>query len=141
MTPLVVITPSASSHPFEKKMLLVEEPMRLGRLAKDWKDSHAVEPENGFFDTPCVSRSHAMIWFEGGTFWIVDTKSSTGTFLNDKRIGLEKQEIKFGDEMRLGYLAEKQGEIIRPVIGLLKMYVREKSEDSEDTDCGSKKGT
>ena len=37
-------------------------------------------------DDPLASRVHATVWEDGGTLFILDEKSSNGTFVNGKRI-------------------------------------------------------
>ncbi|OMH84183.1 E3 ubiquitin-protein ligase DMA2 [Zancudomyces culisetae] len=59
------------------------------------------------FKSKVVSRSHAEIWTEGGVFYIKDTKSSSGTFLNNMRLcppGVESRpfQLKDGDTLQLG---------------------------------------
>jgi pSer/pThr/pTyr-binding forkhead associated (FHA) protein len=60
------------------------------------------------FKSKVVSRAHAEIWVEaGGKFYIKDTKSSSGTFLNHVRLSPANQEskpflIKDGDILQLG---------------------------------------
>ncbi|KAF8625879.1 hypothetical protein AX15_005152 [Amanita polypyramis BW_CC] len=60
------------------------------------------------FKSKVVSRAHAEIWAEkGGKFFIRDTKSSSGTFLNHIRLSLANQEsrpfqLKDGDILQLG---------------------------------------
>jgi hypothetical protein len=60
------------------------------------------------FKSKVVSRAHAEIWAEtGGKFWIKDTKSSSGTFLNHVRLSAANSEsrpfeIKDGDVLQLG---------------------------------------
>jgi len=60
------------------------------------------------FKSKVVSRGHAEIWCEnGGTFFLRDTKSSSGTFLNHIRLsapGVESRphRIKDGDVVQLG---------------------------------------
>ena len=55
-----------------------------------------------------VSRAHAEIWCEpGGKFYIKDTKSSSGTFLNHMRLSHSNVDskpfaIKDGDVLQLG---------------------------------------
>ncbi|CAG8443192.1 6200_t:CDS:2 [Funneliformis caledonium] len=64
-------------------------------------------PNRVTFKSKVVSRGHAEIWCEGGKFFIRDTKSSSGTFLNHNRLsapGLESKAIplKDGDVVQLG---------------------------------------
>ncbi|KAG2028359.1 SMAD/FHA domain-containing protein, partial [Suillus americanus] len=59
------------------------------------------------FDTKVLSRVHAEIWSDNGKFYIKDTKSSSGTFLNHVRLspaGSESKphELKDGDIVQLG---------------------------------------
>ncbi|KAF9442338.1 hypothetical protein P691DRAFT_779454 [Macrolepiota fuliginosa MF-IS2] len=60
------------------------------------------------FRSKVVSRAHAEIWVEGGgKFYIRDTKSSSGTFLNHVRLSAANMEsrpfqIKDGDILQLG---------------------------------------
>jgi pSer/pThr/pTyr-binding forkhead associated (FHA) protein len=60
------------------------------------------------FKSKVVSRAHAEIWVEkGGKFYIKDTKSSSGTFLNHVRLSPANQEsrpfqLKDGDILQLG---------------------------------------
>ncbi|TFL01164.1 hypothetical protein BDV98DRAFT_91334 [Pterulicium gracile] len=60
------------------------------------------------FRSKVVSRAHAEIWVDQeGKFWIKDTKSSSGTFLNHVRLSLAGQEsrgfvVRDGDVVQLG---------------------------------------
>ena len=60
------------------------------------------------FKSKVVSRAHAEIWVEaGGKFYIKDTKSSSGTFLNHVRLSpanteSRANELKDGDLLQLG---------------------------------------
>jgi pSer/pThr/pTyr-binding forkhead associated (FHA) protein len=60
------------------------------------------------FKSKVVSRAHAEVWVEaGGKFFIKDTKSSSGTFLNHVRLSPANSEsrahqIKDGDILQLG---------------------------------------
>ncbi|KAJ1733239.1 hypothetical protein LPJ72_002967 [Coemansia sp. Benny D160-2] len=59
------------------------------------------------FRSKVVSRSHAEIWTDGGSFFIKDTKSSSGTFLNHMRLsppGVESRPhpLHDGDILQLG---------------------------------------
>ena len=60
------------------------------------------------FRSKVVSRVHAEVWCEpGGRFYIKDTKSTSGTFLNDVRLSATSWdsrpfELKDGDTLQLG---------------------------------------
>ena len=59
---------------------------------------------------PSVSRFHAQILFEDGTFCLVDTESKTGTFVNGKRI--LRHELRDQDRIRLGEDQEQEIQFI-----------------------------
>jgi hypothetical protein len=51
-------------------------------------------------DNLAVSGHHAKVTQEGGSFFIEDTGSTNGTFLNDVRV--EKRRLQHGDQIRVG---------------------------------------
>ena len=51
-------------------------------------------------DRPSVSRHHAELRTEGGTTWIFDLASSTGTVGNGRKV--QHRALRHGDVMRLG---------------------------------------
>ncbi|KAG2182553.1 hypothetical protein INT43_007484 [Umbelopsis isabellina] len=64
-------------------------------------------PNRITFKSKVVSRGHAEIWTEQGKFYIKDTKSSSGTFLNHIRLSPPNSEsrpfqLKDGDVVQLG---------------------------------------
>ncbi|KAJ8586407.1 hypothetical protein M405DRAFT_358711 [Rhizopogon salebrosus TDB-379] len=72
----------------------------LGALAK-------VATDKVTFKSKVVSRAHAEIWSDNGKFYIKDTKSSSGTFLNELRLSPAGSESKpyqlmDGDIVQLG---------------------------------------
>ncbi|KAF8532416.1 hypothetical protein JB92DRAFT_2688598 [Gautieria morchelliformis] len=83
-----------------------EPPLRIGRFTDRSTHSGA----NGTklaFKSKVVSRGHAEVWFDSGSFYIKDTKSSSGTFLNHIRLSSPNTEsrpypIKDGDVLQLG---------------------------------------
>jgi len=72
----------ANSHPFEERTLALDQPVKIGRLLAKAK----VSPHNGIFDCKVLSRNHALLWHENGKFFLQDTKSSNGTFVNNHRL-------------------------------------------------------
>jgi pSer/pThr/pTyr-binding forkhead associated (FHA) protein len=62
---------------------------------------------------PSLSRLHATIFREGGDIWILDEKSSNGTFVNGERVSPEKK-LKDGDEILLGSDTRIYVEIAQP---------------------------
>ncbi|KAI8150139.1 SMAD/FHA domain-containing protein [Fennellomyces sp. T-0311] len=64
-------------------------------------------PNRISFRNKVISRHHAVIWTEGSKFYIRDTKSSSGTFLNNERLSFANKEsrefrLKDGDILQLG---------------------------------------
>jgi phosphoserine phosphatase RsbU/P len=77
---------------------------------------------------PYVSRRHAEILFEGGSFYIVDPGSRHGTFVNGMRVTRQKlannDAIHFGTMdgplLRFGVQAARSGSTLRELLGPLK---------------------
>lgn len=86
--------------------------MRIGRFTDRTGMGIAAANASGSnklaFKSKVVSRAHAEIWVEaGGRFFIKDTKSSSGTFLNHVRLSpanteSRPSELKDGDLLQLG---------------------------------------
>ena len=85
------------------------QPLRIGRFNERPHSSHPAPSELRLaFKSKVVSRTHAEIWCEpSGQFFIRDTKSSSGTFLNHIRLSAPNHEsrphpLKDGDVVQLG---------------------------------------
>lgn len=92
-----------NSHPFEERTLALDQPVKIGRLLAKAK----VSPYNGIFDCKVLSRNHALLWHENGKFFLQDTKSSNGTFVNNHRLSKsgeesKPQEVFSGDVVQFG---------------------------------------
>lgn len=89
-----------------------DAPLRIGRFTDrsgmGIAAANAAGSNKLAFKSKVVSRAHAEIWVEaGGRFFIKDTKSSSGTFLNHVRLSpanteSRPSEIKDGDLLQLG---------------------------------------
>lgn len=89
-----------------------EPPLRIGRFTDrsglGIAAANALGSNKLAFKSKVVSRAHAEIWAEtGGRFFIKDTKSSSGTFLNHVRLSpanteSRPNEIRDGDLLQLG---------------------------------------
>lgn len=55
-------------------------------------------------DNQTISRLHAVITRENGNFYIVDSDSTCGTFVNNQKIGSEPFQLVAGDIIRLADL-------------------------------------
>ena len=89
-----------------------DPPLRIGRFTDrsglGIAAANAMGSNKLAFKSKVVSRAHAEIWVEaGGKFFIRDTKSSSGTFLNHVRLSpanneSRAHELKDGDLLQLG---------------------------------------
>jgi E3 ubiquitin-protein ligase DMA1/2 len=88
-----------------------DPPLRIGRFTDrsglGLAAVNALGSNKLAFKSKVVSRAHAEIWVEGAGFFIKDTKSSSGTFLNHIRLSPANTEsrphqIKDGDILQLG---------------------------------------
>ncbi|KAG2354177.1 hypothetical protein BDR07DRAFT_1430280 [Suillus spraguei] len=86
-------------------------PLRIGRFTDrsgiGLAVVNALNTNKLAFKSKVVSRAHAEIWADNGKFYIKDTKSSSGTFLNHLRLspaGSESKphQLKDGDIVQLG---------------------------------------
>lgn len=88
-----------------------DPPLRIGRFTDrsgiGLNAANLLSSNKLAFKSKVVSRSHAEIWLESGKFFIRDTKSSSGTFLNHLRLspaGHESRpyQLRDGDVLQLG---------------------------------------
>ncbi|KAG0701817.1 hypothetical protein DFH29DRAFT_999894 [Suillus ampliporus] len=88
-----------------------DTPLRIGRFTDrsgiGLAAVNALNTNKLAFKSKVVSRAHAEIWSDNGKFYIKDTKSSSGTFLNHLRLspaGSESKphQLKDGDIVQLG---------------------------------------
>jgi hypothetical protein len=93
---------------FERKTISVPyfpENLRIGRQTNAKTQP---TPNNGYFDSKVLSRSHAEIWADRqGKIWIRDVRSSNGTFVNGTRLSAENRdsephELQTSDHLELG---------------------------------------
>lgn len=88
-----------------------DPPLRIGRFTDrpglNLAAQNALNSSKLAFKSKVVSRAHAEIWLENGRFFIRDTKSSSGTFLNHSRLATAGHEskpfqLRDGDLLQLG---------------------------------------
>lgn len=77
--------------------------MKVGRAVA----RHPVSEGNAIFDCKVLSRNHAVLWYCDDKFYIRDTGSSNGTFVNNQRLSQtclqsDKFEICSGDIVQFG---------------------------------------
>ncbi|KAI0002505.1 hypothetical protein BJV74DRAFT_765431 [Russula compacta] len=98
--------------PITRDVVEGDPALRIGRFTErsgmGISQANALNSNKLAFKSKVVSRAHAEIWCElGGKFFIKDTKSSSGTFLNHVRLSAANQdsrpfELKDGDTLQLG---------------------------------------
>ncbi|CAH8538188.1 unnamed protein product [Dicrocoelium dendriticum] len=86
--PVLALTCQKDSHPFQDRHIVLNDVVKVGRSVARAKPSDT----NAIFDCKVLSRSHALIWYNEGRFWLRDTNSSNGTYVNNTRV------VKSGDE-------------------------------------------
>ena len=102
--PSAILTCRPNSHPFQERTLLsVHDQVKIGRSVARSRPSE----NNAIFDCKVLSRNHALLWYKDGKFFLQDTKSSNGTFVNNARLskGAEEsdpREICSGDILQFG---------------------------------------
>ncbi|CDS40480.1 sarcolemmal membrane associated protein [Echinococcus multilocularis] len=102
--PIMILTCQHDSHYFEERTIVVNDIIKVGRAVARSKAS----PNNAIFDCKVLSRNHAVIWFSSDEFWLRDTNSSNGTFVNNTRVSKRDdsdycdRQIFSGDVIRFG---------------------------------------
>lgn len=60
------------------------------------------KPDNAIFECRVLSRTHAQIWYQDGNFFLKDTGSSNGSFVNGKKLNDNEKQVKSGDVLQFG---------------------------------------
>ncbi|CDW52149.1 FHA domain containing protein [Trichuris trichiura] len=123
----IILSPCQQSHPFEQRRACVaaDDPVKIGRAVAKVQAA----PDNFIFDCKVLSRTHAVVWYEDGSFFIRDTKSSNGTFVNGLRLskGSEESaphEVYSGDIVQLGVeIVENTKNVTHGcIVAMLRLY-------------------
>lgn len=83
-----VLTCRPNSHLFQERTLVLDQPVKIGRSVARARPSS----NNAIFDCKVLSRNHAVFWYTNGKFYLQDTKSSNGTFVNNQRLSKSGEE-------------------------------------------------
>ena len=115
-----------NSHPFQDRTLILEHSVKIGRSVARARAT----PNNAIFDCKVLSRNHALLWYSGGKFYLQDTRSSNGTFVNNQRLsaaGLEStpKEVCSGDIVQFGVdVIESTKNVTHGcIVATLKLYL------------------
>jgi len=103
LVPKATLLCRPNSHPFQDRTLVLDQPVKVGRSVARARPVQ----NNAIFDCKVLSRNHALLWYENGKFFLQDTKSSNGTFVNNQRLskGSEEsppREVCSGDILQFG---------------------------------------
>ncbi|XP_004533861.1 sarcolemmal membrane-associated protein isoform X1 [Ceratitis capitata] len=120
----IVLLCEANSHPFQTRTIILTPNIecKVGRLIAKSKASES----NAIFDCKVLSRNHAVLWYtDEGKFWVKDTKSSNGTFINESKLGNEAAELHFGDIVKFGVdvVENSRKEVHGCIIAFVKLYL------------------
>uniref|UniRef100_T1IWF9 Sarcolemmal membrane-associated protein n=1 Tax=Strigamia maritima TaxID=126957 RepID=T1IWF9_STRMM len=128
MTARATLTCRQNSHPFQDRTLILDQPAKVGRSVA------RVRPavNNAIFDCKVLSRNHAVLWYDNGKFYLQDTKSSNGTFINNQRLskGSEEsapREVCSGDIVQFGVDVMENSRTAKVthgcIVATLKLYL------------------
>lgn len=105
---LAVLYLTPMNGTFERKTITVPYYPDVLRIGRQTNKITLPTPQNGYFDSKVLSRSHAEVWADrNGKIWIRDVKSSNGTFVNGQRLSQENKdsdphELREQDMLELG---------------------------------------
>lgn len=115
-----------NSHVFQERTLSLEQPVKIGRSVARARAAN----NNAIFDCKVLSRNHALLWYSAGKFYLQDTRSSNGTFVNNQRLsatGLEStpREVCSGDIVQFGVdVMESTKKVTHGcIVATLKLYL------------------
>jgi len=125
MSAKAFFTAKPNSFHFEDRLLELDAPAKIGRSHKDDRS----ESGNGYFDCKVLSRTHAMIMYDEGKFFLLDTGSSNGSFVNNIRLSKCGEESKItqiytGDLLRFGSdVVDKAKNVTQKcIVAKIKLY-------------------
>ncbi|TSM44167.1 Sarcolemmal membrane-associated protein [Bagarius yarrelli] len=132
---LAVFTCRPNSHPFQERHVYLDEPVKIGRSVARCRPAQ----NNATFDCKVLSRNHALVWFDHktGKFYLQDTKSSNGTFINSQRLsrGSEESppcEVLSGDIIQFGVDVTEN---TRKGAGIYAHSIRDCSRSNQSKSC------
>ncbi|XP_049955581.1 sarcolemmal membrane-associated protein isoform X2 [Schistocerca serialis cubense] len=115
-----------NSHPFQERSLVLDQPVKIGRSVARARAAQ----NNAIFDCKVLSRNHALLWYENGKFYLQDTKSSNGTFVNNQRLSKSAdesppREVCSGDIVQFGVdVMENARKVTHGcIVATLKLYL------------------
>eukprot|EP00092_Neocalanus_flemingeri_P001703 GFUD01001818.1.p1 GENE.GFUD01001818.1~~GFUD01001818.1.p1 ORF type:complete len:625 (-),score=203.65 GFUD01001818.1:374-2248(-) len=105
MSAKAILTARPNSFKFSDRVIDLDIPIKIGRAFKSEKS----DSSNAYFDCKVLSKAHALLLFEAedAKFFLLDTGSSNGTFVNNIRLSKAGQESELtevftGDMLKFG---------------------------------------
>eukprot|EP00090_Calanus_glacialis_P001102 TRINITY_DN10775_c0_g1_i5.p1 TRINITY_DN10775_c0_g1~~TRINITY_DN10775_c0_g1_i5.p1 ORF type:complete len:650 (-),score=199.32 TRINITY_DN10775_c0_g1_i5:285-2234(-) len=105
MSAKAILTARPNSFRFSDRVIDLDVPIKIGRAFKNEKS----DSSNAYFDCKVLSKAHALLLFENedSKFFLLDTGSSNGTFVNNIRLSKAGQESELtevftGDMLKFG---------------------------------------
>jgi len=103
MSAKAILTARPNSFRFSDRVIDLDVPIKIGRAFKNEKS----DSNNAYFDCKVLSKAHALLLFEDEKFFLLDTGSSNGTFVNNIRLSKAGQESELtevftGDMLKFG---------------------------------------
>jgi len=139
MVPRATLICRPNSHPFQERYLTLESAIKVGRSVARVKPAL----NNAIFDCKVLSRNHALLWYKDGKFYLQDTKSSNGTFVNNQRLskGSEEstpREVCSGDIVQFGVdVMENSRKVTHGcIVATLKLYLPDGKEAKASPSTG-----
>uniref|UniRef100_A0A7E4UMX7 FHA domain-containing protein n=1 Tax=Panagrellus redivivus TaxID=6233 RepID=A0A7E4UMX7_PANRE len=133
--PVMLLTPCHNSHEFQDRRVVVprgeDSAVKIGRAVGRF----AATPNNAIFDCKVLSRNHAVVWCEEDTFFIKDTKSSNGTFINNHRLSGSSEvsgpvQLNSGDILQLGVeIVDNTKRVASGCVVAMVRFLNEKGEE------------
>lgn len=130
-----------NSHPFNNRTLFLEphQEVKVGRSVA----RNRVSENNAIFDCKVLSRNHAVLWYSDGKFYIKDTGSSNGTFINNVRLSQtstesEPYEVSSGDIVQFGVdvMENSRRETHGCIVATLKLFLPDGRETKASQSIG-----
>ncbi|KAH9511687.1 hypothetical protein DERF_010127 [Dermatophagoides farinae] len=92
---------------------------------------------NAIFDCKVLSRNHALFWYEDGKFYLKDTCSSNGTFVNGHRLSTTNerslpQVVYSGDCIQFGVEVTEKKNVHSCVIATIRLFHPDGTEATKD---------
>ncbi|CAG5098858.1 Oidioi.mRNA.OKI2018_I69.XSR.g16040.t1.cds [Oikopleura dioica] len=127
--PKIVFECEGTRYQFEKRT--VELPIK-GDHVKIGRSQGPLKPQsdNAIFDCRVLSRTHAQIRFLNEKFYLKDTGSSNGTFVNGQKLSDSDHEVLTGDVLQFGVDVDSspRAQTIPCVVCQIKCYLPDGTE-------------